>query len=108
MPSRQVMRSWSRNLSRFDFVLSCVVDSWSYIMKHGSEDLVEKFLSEAEGGKAASEEQTAQQKEQTALQSQLYIAAFWGLLDTVKNLIAAGKPTVTCRPLLPQPLTPRP
>jgi len=58
-------------------------DSWSYIMKHGSEDLVEKFLTEPDGEKAATDEQTA-------LQSQLYIAAFWGLLDTVKNLLAAG------------------
>jgi len=58
-------------------------ESWSYIMKHGSEDLVEKFLSEPGGEKAVTDEQTA-------LQSQLYIAAFWGLLDTVKNLLAAG------------------
>ena len=58
-------------------------DSWSYIMKHGTEDLVEKFLSEPDGEKAETDEHTA-------LQSQLYIAAFWGLLDTVKNLLAAG------------------
>jgi len=58
-------------------------DSWSYIMKHGSEDLVEKFLSEPDGEKSSTDERAA-------LQSQLYIAAFWGLLDTVKNLLAAG------------------
>ena len=56
-------------------------------MKHGSDDLVEKFLSDADAEKTAPEQKTP---EQTALQSQLYIAAFWGLLDTVKNLLAAG------------------
>ena len=52
-------------------------------MKHGSENLVEQFLIEPKGEKSSTDEKTA-------LQSQLYIAAFWGLLDTVKNLLAAG------------------
>ncbi len=80
-----IMQDLQNHLQRANLKLSQI----SSIAKKGDEKLVEQFLSESVFHSLPSQSQDGESSEQKAemLQSQLYVACFWGFRDIVKGIL---------------------